>query len=65
METFLPAYSVNQDIPWTSNNTLFTIFFGINDMLLSYAAGNDSLNYDLIKDYESLVNRVRGYQLQL
>lgn len=58
-ETFMPFYSDNVNVPWTSNNTLFSIWFGINDMVLSYAARNDSLNYDIIKDYERLVNRVR------
>ena len=57
-ETFLPVYSVNDDVPWTSNDTLFTIFFGINDVLISYSKGNDSLSYDLIKAYEVLVDRV-------
>ena len=57
-QIFLPVYSVNDNVPWTSNDTLFTIFFGINDVLLSYARGNDSLNYHLIKEYEVLVNQV-------
>ena len=57
-ETFLPKYSNHKAVPWTSNDTLFTIFIGINDMLLSYASRNDSLNYALIKDYEGLVNQV-------
>ena len=62
-QTFLPVYSVNYDVPWTSSDTLFTIFFGINDVLLSYATGNDSLNYDLIKEYENLVNRVSIFHI--
>ena len=63
METFLPRYSANEAIPWTSSDTLFTIFFGINDVILSYAARNDSLNYDLIKSYEGLVNQVSSLLL--
>ena len=58
-DTFIPVYSNNDNVSWTSNDTLFSIFFGINDVLLSYAARNDSLNYDIIKAYEGLVNRVR------
>ena len=57
-ETFIPKYSDHKAVPWTSNDTLFTIFFGINDVILSYAGRNDSLNYALIKDYEGLVNQV-------
>lgn len=64
-ETFIPRYSANEAVPWVSNDTLFTIFFGINDVILSYAARNDSLNYNLIKDYESLVNRVSVPQLRI
>lgn len=55
-QSFLPLYS-HGAVPWVANNTLFTVFFGINDDILSYH--NSSLNYALIKDYESLVNRVR------
>lgn len=58
-ETFIPVYSDNDYFTWTPSNTLFSIWFGINDVLLSYAARNDSLNYDIIKDYERLVDRVR------
>ena len=57
-DTFLPLYSSTPAVPWTSNNTIFTIFFGINDVIHSYAERNDSLNYALIKDYESRVNQV-------
>ena len=55
----MPVYSDNDNFTWNPSNTLFSIWFGINDVLLSYAARNDSLNYDIIKDYERLVNCVR------
>ena len=56
-QSFLPLYS-NGEVSWSADNTLFGVFFGINDVILSYAQQNSSLNYDLIKDYESLVNQV-------
>jgi len=56
-ESFLPLYTHGQ-VPWSAGNTLFTIFFGINDVMLSYLQQNSSLNYALIKDYERLVNQV-------
>lgn len=57
-QEFLPLYANGSDVPWTSSNSLFTVFFGINDCIQSYADGNDSLNYDIIKSYEGLVNEV-------
>ena len=57
IDGFLPFYS-HGEVPWSPGNTLFTVFFGINDVILSYMQLNHSLNYDLIKDYESLVNQV-------
>ena len=56
-QSFLPIYS-HGEVPWSADDTLFTIFFGINDVILSYSQQNSSLNYDLIKDYEGLVNQV-------
>ena len=56
-QEFLPLYT-DGTVSWSATDTLFTIFFGINDVILSYAQRNDTLNYDLIKDYESLVNQV-------
>ncbi|KAL8827976.1 MAG: hypothetical protein Q9191_002861 [Dirinaria sp. TL-2023a] len=54
---FLPTYT-DGTVPWSATDTLFTIFFGINDVILSYARRNDSLNLALIKDYEGLVNQL-------
>jgi hypothetical protein len=40
---FLPAYgSKPATTNWTASNSLFAIFFGINDVALSYADGNTS-----------------------
>ena len=63
-ETFLPKYSDHKAVPWASDDTLFTFFFGINDVILSYESRNDSLNYALIKDYEGLVNQVSTVPLR-
>ncbi|KAK4695217.1 hypothetical protein P7C71_g2497, partial [Lecanoromycetidae sp. Uapishka_2] len=60
-DEFLPNYVNNTDVPWASSNTLFSVFFGINDVTNTMTAGdlgNDTLNYDLIKAYESLVDQV-------
>ncbi|KAL6721295.1 hypothetical protein ACLMJK_000397 [Lecanora helva] len=53
---FLPTYVNNRGVPWSSSNTLFSIFFGINDVTNSWAMGNDSLNYEVIQSYQNLVN---------
>ena len=55
---FLPTYVNDRNVPWAASNSLFTIFFGINDVVNSWAEENDSLNYSVIKSYESLVNEV-------
>lgn len=60
-DEFLPNYVDNSDVPWASSDSLFSVFFGINDVTNTMTAGdlsNDTLNYDLIKAYESLVNQV-------
>lgn len=56
-ESFLPFYT-HGEVSWSAENTLFTVFFGINDVIVSYLQQNSSLNYALIKDYERLVNHV-------
>ena len=58
---FLHTYVNNSQVPWTASNSLFIIFFGINDVtnaFAPFASHNDSVNYALIKAYESLVDRV-------
>ena len=59
-EEFLPVIAKSSNVPWASANSLFTIFFGINDVILSYAERNSSLNYALIKAHEALVHQVSG-----
>ena len=59
---FLHTYVDNSKVPWVASNTLFIIFFGINDVTNSFAplaSHSDSVNYELVKSYESLVNEVR------
>ena len=59
---FLHTYVNDSKVPWVASNTLFTIFFGINDVTNSFAplaSHNDSVNYELVKSYESLVDEVR------
>jgi hypothetical protein len=62
-EEFLPTYAHNPAVAWTPAHSLFTIFFGINDVILSYAERNSSLNYAIIKSYEALVHQVSGHSL--
>jgi hypothetical protein len=62
---FLPTYANTPAVPWDPANTLFTIFFGINDVIISYAERNSSLNYALIKSYERLVHQVSDHRFRL
>lgn len=67
--TFLPNYSTRQangggngvgklGIQWSSKDTLFASFFGINDVNLSYKSGNNSANTATIASYSRLVDRL-------
>lgn len=58
-DEFLPTYATNSGVAWSGSNSLFTVFFGINDVILSYGQRDSTLNYLLIKSYESLVHQVR------
>ncbi|KAL8937436.1 MAG: hypothetical protein Q9216_004424 [Gyalolechia sp. 2 TL-2023] len=57
-EEFLPTYASNSGVGWSGSNSLFTVFFGINDVILSYAHRNSTLNFLLIKSYENLVHEL-------
>lgn len=57
-DQFLPTYGNKVAVPWSAKDSLFVIFFGINDVVLSYAERNSSLNYAIIKSYERLVRQV-------
>lgn len=60
-DEFLPNYANNTDVPWSSSNALFSVFFGVNDVTNTLTVGdlsNDTLNFDLVKSYEDLVNQV-------
>lgn len=55
---FDPNYVKKVLVPWTSTNSLFTVFFGINDVIRSYTEQSPGLTYALIKRYEDLVHSV-------
>jgi len=55
---FDPDYAEKVIVPWTSANSLFSVFFGINDVIRSYTEQSSLLNYALIKRYEDLVHSV-------
>lgn len=57
-DQFLPTYGNKAAVPWSSKDSLFVVFFGINDVVLSYAGQNSSLNYAVIKSYERLLHQV-------
>lgn len=57
-QEFIPRYGDKIAAPWSPENTLVTLFFGINDVILSHSRQNDSLYYALIKSYERSVHQV-------
>ena len=64
-QEFIPTYGDKFAVPWSPANSLFTLFFGINDLILSHSQQNDSLNYAIIKSYERLVHQVRLFIILL
>ncbi|CAF9906955.1 hypothetical protein IMSHALPRED_005402 [Imshaugia aleurites] len=61
---FLHTYVNNTQVPWNASNSLFTVFFGVNDVTNSFApfaSHNDSVNYELVKAYESLIDENKLY----
>jgi len=56
---FVPIYGNNSNVPWRYSNSLFTIFFGINDCGTSYVTGNGNVISELIQSYQNIVDKVR------
>lgn len=57
---FQPRYTGSSTTPWKSSDSLFIIFFGINDAANTFLrTDSDSLQLAEIKSYENLVNQVR------
>ena len=52
------SYGRMSTIQWTPSESLFAIFFGINDVNNSYKMGVSSLNRDALKIYRGLINAV-------
>ncbi|TKA68011.1 hypothetical protein B0A49_04482 [Cryomyces minteri] len=57
-QEFLPYYENNSTVGWTSSNSLFAAFFGINDVGNSYGAQNATLNADIFVVYAHLVDQL-------
>lgn len=59
-DEFLPHYGDRQSPAWTSADTLFTVFFGINDVILVNSKSNASdYTTALMKSYADLTQEVR------
>ncbi|KAI9660164.1 MAG: hypothetical protein M1821_001516 [Bathelium mastoideum] len=58
-QEFLPTYSgSNNTFGWTSSNSLFSFFFGINDVGNSYYNQNATLYDVIISEYAGLVEKI-------
>ncbi|KAI9813585.1 MAG: hypothetical protein M1827_003654 [Pycnora praestabilis] len=57
---FLPTFTVGMPAaaPWTSADSLFSIFIGINDVGNTYAGNYNSINNALLKVYSELVDQL-------
>ncbi|MCJ1224242.1 hypothetical protein MMC12_000886 [Toensbergia leucococca] len=54
-DEWTPTYSQKTAPAWTASNTLFTSFFGINDIQISYSEQNKTLDEDLRQSYLSYI----------
>ena len=54
----MPYYTKNRTAGWTSENSLFAAFFGINDVSNSYFEKNTTLNHAIFKVYAGLIDEV-------
>ncbi|KAF2091906.1 carbohydrate esterase family 16 protein [Saccharata proteae CBS 121410] len=60
-DEFMPCYgSNNSTVTWASQDTLFSVFIGINDVGNSYQAQNTSLHGIIFDEYASLVEELYG-----
>ncbi|MCJ1307704.1 hypothetical protein MMC25_001352 [Agyrium rufum] len=57
-DEFIPYYVKKNTAGWTSENSLFAAFFGINDVGNSYGSGNTTLNGDIFVVYAQLVDQL-------
>lgn len=65
-QEFQPRYTGSSTTPWKSSDSLFIVFFGINDAINTFAkTDSDNLQYAEIKSYENLVNQVREISTSL
>ncbi|THZ02257.1 hypothetical protein D6C85_07772 [Aureobasidium pullulans] len=56
---YLPIYASQSSIfPWTSDDTLFTIFIGINDIGNSYSSQNATLTPTIFSELSGLVDQL-------
>lgn len=56
---FIPYYTgKNKKTSWNAGNSLFGMFFGINDVGNSYYKQNATLNDDIFKVYATYVEKV-------
>jgi hypothetical protein len=61
-DEYLPNYSLKPTFaPWSSQDSLFSIFIGINDVGNSYSTQNASLYPIIFKEYGGLVKQVIGF----
>ena len=57
-DDFLPNYGTQNLTQWTSANSLFAFWFGINDVNDSYSAKNSTLNELIFLQYSALFDQV-------
>ena len=55
---FVPYYVEYDNAAWTSSNSLFISFFGINDVGNSYDQENSTINADVVNIYAGLIDEL-------
>lgn len=59
-DNFVPTYT-GTDKVWESDNTLFSVWIGINDVGNSYWSQNSTLTDAIFTEYSGLVEQVRPH----
>jgi hypothetical protein len=56
---YLPTYgNKSNSLKWSANDSLFTFFFGINDVLNTYSINDTKIVPKIFEEYTKLVEKV-------
>lgn len=60
-DRFVPNYVTNNAVGWISSNSLFSLFFGINDVNRSWSKRDPKINDAVFSSYSTLLDQLYQY----